>query len=273
MAVKDSIAASLLNVTGIGNIPRMHNEPIQRDPDTSAFPQAGRERMIMPQPIGVLGTGLPNMEGPLLARMSPERVFMMGDNPALPRMPKAPKLLDFFRLRFTEITFRHLLQSAKTALDAGQDEKVVIACLLHDISNGALLRTEHGYWSAQIVAPYVSEEVAWAIQQHQALRYFPDESVGFKYPDAYNQFFGPDYEPPEYIQQAHREARAHRWYMTSRLITVYDQYSFQDNWSVDPEQFTDVIGRNFKEPKEGLGFDGSPTAHMWRTMIWPNNFL
>jgi hypothetical protein len=34
-----------------------------------------------------------------------------------------------------------------------------------------------------------------------------------------------------------------------------------------------VIGRNFKEPKEGLGFDSSPTAHMWRTMIWPNNFL
>jgi hypothetical protein len=22
-----------------------------------------------------------------------------------------------------------------------------------------------------------------------------------------------------------------------------------------------------------LGFDGSPVAHMWRTMIWPNNFL
>ena len=39
------------------------------------------------------------------------------------------------------------------------------------------------------------------------------------------------------------------------------------------EEFTDVIGRNFKQPKEGLGFDGSPTAHMWRTIIWPNNFL
>jgi hypothetical protein len=37
--------------------------------------------------------------------------------------------------------------------------------------------------------------------------------------------------------------------------------------------FTDIIGRHFKQPKEGLGFDGSSTAHMWRTMIWPNNFL
>jgi len=34
-----------------------------------------------------------------------------------------------------------------------------------------------------------------------------------------------------------------------------------------------VIGRNFRQPSQGLGFDGSPTAHMWRTMIWPNNFL
>jgi HD domain len=260
----------------------MDGKPIQRDndpsapgreDDSSAYPQAGRERMILPQPVSTLGTGQPNVERPMLQRMSPERVFMMGDNPALPRMPKAPKLLDFFRLRFTEITYRHLLQSAKTALDAGHDEKIVIACLLHDISNGALLRTEHGYWSAQLVAPYVSEEVAWAIRYHQALRYFADEAAGFKYPDSYNQFFGPDYQPPEYIQQAHREARAHRWYMTSRLITIYDMYAFQENWSVDPEQFTDVIGRNFREPKEGLGFDGSPSAHMWRTMIWPNNFL
>jgi hypothetical protein len=245
----------------------------QREDTTPDYPQAGRERMILPQPIALLGTGEPNPERPMLERMAPGRVFMMGDNPTLGRMPAVPRLLDFFRLRFTEITRRHLLQSAKTALDAGQDEKIVIACLLHDISNGALLRTDHGYWSAQLVAPYVSEEVAWAIQHHQALRYFADEAAGFKYPDAYHQFFGPDYEPPGYIQQAHREARAHRWYMTSRLITIYDMYSFQDNWSVDPEQFTDVIGRHFREPKEGLGFDGSPAAHMWRTMIWPNNFL
>jgi hypothetical protein len=61
--------------------------------------------------------------------------------------------------------------------------------------------------------------------------------------------------------------------MTSRLITIYDMYTFQDGWSIDPEIFTDVIGRHFKEPKEGLGFDGSASAHMWRTMIWPNNLL
>jgi diaminopimelate decarboxylase len=36
---------------------------------------------------------------------------------------------------------------------------------------------------------------------------------------------------------------------------------------------TQVIGRAFRQPEEGLGFDASPPAHMWRSMIWPNNFL
>lgn len=61
--------------------------------------------------------------------------------------------------------------------------------------------------------------------------------------------------------------------MTSRLITLNDLYSFEEGVVVDIDDFTDIIGRNFKQPKEGLGFDGSPTAHMWRSMIWPNNFL
>jgi len=252
----------------------MSPAPDEKGPvDAEDYPQAGRERMIMPQPIAMVGTGVPNVEKALVKRLDSKTVFMMGDNPELPRMPKAPRLLDFFHLRFSEITFRHLLQSAKLALDAGQEEKVVLACLLHDISNGALLRTDHGYWSAQLVAPYVSAEVAWAVQNHQALRYFADESVGYNYPDAYNQFFGPDYVPPDYIRKAHEEARNHRWYMTSRLVTIYDIYSFQENWNVDPQEFTDIIGRNFRQPKEGLGFDGSPSAHMWRTMIWPNNLL
>jgi len=37
--------------------------------------------------------------------------------------------------------------------------------------------------------------------------------------------------------------------------------------------FTDVIGRNFKQLAEGLGFDASPSAHRWRTIIWPTKYL
>ncbi|CAM8672918.1 HD domain containing protein [Sphingobium cupriresistens] len=242
-------------------------------PATADNSQDGLRRLVLAQPIARFGHDGGPTEKELMAQLGPGTVFMMGDNPELSTMPKRPTLLDFFRHRFSDITFRHLLQSAKTALDAGHEEKIVMACLLHDISNGALIRTDHGYWSAQLVAPYVTEEIAWAVQYHQALRYFADESVGFKYPDSYKSYFGTDYTPPEYIQQAHDEARNHRWYMTSRLVTIYDTYAFQDGWDIDPEDFTDIIGRNFCEPEDGLGFDNSPTAHMWRTMIWPNNFL
>jgi hypothetical protein len=240
---------------------------------TANWPQAGRERLIVPAPVGICGTEIPNPERDLLARLDAGHVMMMGDNPALPRMPARPRLLDFFRLRFQDITARHLLTSAAYALDAGQDEKVVIACLLHDVSNGCPIRADHGYWGAQMIAPYVDEEVAWAVRYHQSLRYFADETVGYRYPESYDRFFGPDYVPPDYIRQDADHARGHRWYMTARLVTLYDIYFFDDAPMPDAERFTDIIGRHFREPEDGLGFDNSPTAHMWRTMIWPNNFL
>jgi hypothetical protein len=61
--------------------------------------------------------------------------------------------------------------------------------------------------------------------------------------------------------------------MTSRLVTIHDFYSFDPNVQVEFDEFTDIVERNFRQPKEGLGFDGSRVAHMWRTMIWPNNAL
>jgi hypothetical protein len=61
--------------------------------------------------------------------------------------------------------------------------------------------------------------------------------------------------------------------MTARLITLNDIYSFDPGAKVELDDFVDIIGRNFKQPKEGLGFDHSPAAHMWRTLMWPTRFL
>jgi len=202
-----------------------------------------------------------------------DTIFMMGDNPALPKMPERPTLGDFFRLRFGEAGSAHLLQSARVAKENGLDEKVITACLLHDIAVVGLVSANHGYWGAQLVAPYVDEEVTWAIQKHEALRYFADESVGYTYPQAYLDYFGSDYEPPEHVRRDYQAARRHRWYMTSRLVTINDIYSFDPAAVVEFGEFEDIVGRNFRQPEEGLGFDGSPVAHMWRTMIWPNNVL
>ena len=199
------------------------------------------------------------------------RPWYQHHDPRLPAMPAAPTLRDFYKLRFAPAS--HVLQSARHARLNGMEEKVVMACLLHDICVSNLIRTDHGYWCAQMVRPYVDEEIAWAIEAHQALRFFPDESVGYEYPEAYIRFFGADYQPEPYLVQAHEQARKHKWYMTSRLITLNDLYSFEEGVEMDVDDFADIIGRHFRQPREGLGFDGSPVAHMWRSIIWPNNFL
>ena len=199
------------------------------------------------------------------------RNVLMGDDPRLPKMPARPALLDFFKYRFGPAN--HLLQSATHALKAGHDEKTVLACLLHDIAVIGFIRCDHGYWGAQLVEPYVDEEISWAIRSHQVLRFFPDEAAGYSYPDAYVRLFGADYRPEPYIVEDYKQILKHKWYMTARLITVNDIYSFDPNAVVNMEDFGDVIGRNFRQPEEGLGFDGSPVAHMWRTIIWPTKFL
>ena len=45
-----------------------------------------------------------------------------------------------------------------------------------------LITSDHGYWGAQLIEPYVDQEISWAVRHHQALRYFPDESVGIHIP-------------------------------------------------------------------------------------------
>ena len=91
--------------------------------------------------------------------------------------------------------------------------------------------------------------------------------------DLYNRIFGEDYEPPDYIRQAYDHARNHHWYMESRLITVNDLYAFEEGVELTIDPFVEIIERNFKTPPEGLGYDNSPSAHMWRTIANPDKPL
>ncbi|HEX7778248.1 MAG TPA: hypothetical protein VF424_03360, partial [Vicinamibacterales bacterium] len=185
-------------------------------------------------------------------------------------MPERPTLVDFFKLRFAPAT--HVLQSATDALKKGEPEERILACLLHDVVLN-LIKVDHGWWGAQMMEPYVSEKVSWGIRYHQALRFYPDPSVGYEYPELYNRIFGKDYVPMPYIKQTYEFAKKHKWYMEARMITVHDLYAFDPNMQVSLDPFIDIIGRNFKQPKEGLGFDNSPVAHMWRSIIYPDNPL
>ena len=204
-------------------------------------------------------------------KANPNARVLMGDDPRLPAMPEKPTLVDFFKYRFGPSA--HLLQSARHAVRNGLPEKMVLACLLHDIAGVGFIRGDHGYWGAQLVEPYVDEEVTWAIRAHQVLRFYADESVGYAYPESSVTLFGADYETDPYIDEDYKRMKNHKWYMSGRMITVNDIYSFDPNVHVDLEEFTDVIGRNFRQPSEGLGFDNSPVAHMWRAMIRPAKYL
>lgn len=226
------------------------------------------ERIVGKSLLYNLADGEPTLgEGAFGGRM------LMGEDSRLPPLPDRPTLLDFFRSRFDVPALAHLLQSANLAQKNGLSDKMVLACLLHDISVAGFIRTDHGYWGAQLIAPYVDEEVSWAIRAHQALRFFPDESVGYPYPENYRAMFGDDYRPEPYVVAAYEEARQHKWYMSGRIICVNDLYSFDPDVHVEMEQFEDVIGREFRQPAEGLGNDNTPASHMWRTLRWPCNAL
>ena len=185
-------------------------------------------------------------------------------------MPAKPTLVDFFNLRFDEA--QHTLQSATRALKNGVPEDVVFACLLHD-TGMAIQKADHGYVGAALYAPYVDEKVAWAIRYHQALRFFPDPAVGYEYPEMYVEIFGKDFVPEPYIQRDYEYARKHKWYMAARLVTLNDEYSFDQSIHLTIDPFIDIIGRNFKQPPEGLGRDDTPASWMWRTIINPTRPL
>jgi len=185
-------------------------------------------------------------------------------------LPEKPTLLDYYALRFAPAN--HVLQSATRAMKTGMTEEIIFACLLHDVVQ-ALAKPDHGWWGAQLFEPYVSEKVAFAVRYHQTLRFYPDSSAGYEYPDLYKRTFGLDYEPPPYIQATYKYVKNHKWYMEPRLVTVNDLYAFDPNAKVSIDPFVDIMGRQFKQPKEGLGFDNSPVAHMWRTISTPDQPL
>src|SRR4051794_24248787 len=230
------------------------------------------ERVVSKSTLSYLADGEVRMDTSAgLWAKHPGAKFNMGPDPRLPPMPEKPTLIDYFKCRFAQ--HAHLLQSATHALKNGCNEKVVLACLLHDIAVVSFIRCDHGYWGAQMIEPYVDEEVSWAVRSHQALRFFPDEAAGYPYPEMYVKLFGDDYKPEPYIVAEYERARNHKWYMTSRLICINDIYSFDPNMTVNLDDFVDLVGRNFRQPEEGLGFDNSPASHMRRTMMWPNRFL
>src|SRR5687767_9997906 len=129
-------------------------------------------------------------------------------------LPAKPHLLDFLRHRF--LLSQHLFYSARWCMEQKLPEPIVLATLCHDMGQ-SIVRPDHAYWSAALVRPYVSEEVAWAIQYHQHCRFYADESVNYKGPpEFYKKYFGPEMKVDPHIEEGYKMARKHKWYMSAR---------------------------------------------------------
>ena len=174
-------------------------------------------------------------------KSSPGVHLLMGEDPRLPKMPEMPTLMDFIKLRFSIGGQQHLLQSARHAQNDNQPEKVVLSCLLHDLAVSGFIRSDHGYWGAALIEPYVDEEVSWAVRMHQCCRFFADPDVGYEYPEQYVRMFGEGYRPEPYIEEEYKRARKHKWYMSARLICMNDYYAFDPDISVSWEENTHNI--------------------------------
>ena len=59
----------------------------------------------------------------------------------------------------------HSLQSATRAWRDGADDDWIVAALLHDIGDG-LAPQNHDRMAAEIIRPFVREEVSWVIEHH-----------------------------------------------------------------------------------------------------------
>jgi predicted HD phosphohydrolase len=142
------------------------------------------------------------------------------------RMLTLVGMLDGLDDGFAVDQLTHALQTATRAERAGADEQVIVAALMHDV--GKLVGDEnHDAVSAEILRPYVRDDVYQVVRQHQAFtaRYLAP-------------IFGGD--PDERARW-----RGSSWYrLAERFVDEWDQLSFDPDYSTQPlDHFAALIRR------------------------------
>ena len=126
----------------------------------------------------------------------------------------------------------HCLQTATRAERAGADEEVVVASLLHDVGKYVSV-PNHPAIAAEILKPYVREDVYWMIKAHQDFQ-------GRHY---YHHFGGdPD---------ARNKYQGERWYsLAEQFADEWDQTAFDPEYDTLPiEHFEPLVRKIFASAK------------------------
>jgi predicted HD phosphohydrolase len=126
----------------------------------------------------------------------------------------------------------HSLQTATRAERAGADDELVVASLCHDL--GKFVSTaNHAAMSAEILRPYVRDELYHLILNHQVFQ-----------GAHYNAHFGWDTDGREAF-------RGERWFdLAATFADEWDQVSFDPGYDTLPlEHFEPLVRQVFAEPR------------------------
>lgn len=136
----------------------------------------------------------------------------------------------------------HGLQSATRALQDGADIDWVVGALLHDIGDG-LAPQNHDRFAAEVLRPFVREEVAWVVEHHGIFQML---------------YYGKHYGWDENARDRYRD---HPCFAScAEFCERWDQSSFDPEYQSEPlETFEpmvrEVFGRKAYDPdviREGV---------------------
>ena len=127
--------------------------------------------------------------------------------------------------------YRHCLQSATMAMQAGCDEETIVVALLHDVGFIVCPHT-HGDFAAELLGPYVSEANEWMLRHHAC---FQEHHV---------------HGCPGVEREARERWRGHPHFeWTARFVDRFDQRAISASFVESPiETFEPMVARLFARP-------------------------
>jgi predicted HD phosphohydrolase len=127
----------------------------------------------------------------------------------------------------------HALQTATRAERARASEELVLAALCHDVGKRISI-FGHAHVSAAILRPYVSPDVFWIVDNHQAIQ-----------GRHYRHYFGGD--PDAWRALERHAAFGQAW----QFVEEWDQTSFDPDYPAEPlDHFEPLVRELFARPRD-----------------------
>ena len=126
----------------------------------------------------------------------------------------------------------HALQTATRAENDGANEEMIVAALCHDVGK-AISDANHGAISAEILKPYIRDDVVWMVRVHQDFQGRHYYAYFDKDPNAREQYRGhPAFD------------------LAEQFADEWDQTAFDPDYPTLPlEHFEPLVRATFSAPK------------------------